>query len=46
MTETLCSRQWKTVVDILPILKGEDLLAYEPEVGFSAGLEQTIPYYR
>jgi len=28
------------------ISKAEDLLDYEPEVGFEAGLERTIPYYR
>jgi nucleoside-diphosphate-sugar epimerase len=27
------------------ISKAEDLLGYEPEVDFSEGLEQTIPYY-
>ena len=28
------------------ISKAEELLDYEPEVGFEAGLERTIPYYR
>lgn len=28
------------------ISKANNLLGYEPEVGFSKGLEQTIPYYR
>ncbi|AAG18703.1 GDP-D-mannose dehydratase [Halobacterium salinarum NRC-1] len=28
------------------ISKARELLSYEPEVGFSEGLEQTIPYYR
>ncbi|MDL0125570.1 hypothetical protein PNQ92_09135, partial [Halobacterium salinarum] len=28
------------------ISKAENLLGYEPEVGFTGGLEQTIPYCR
>jgi nucleoside-diphosphate-sugar epimerase len=28
------------------ISKARELLGYEPDVGFSEGLEQTIPYYR